>query len=157
MVKRRRLKNEVLWGPPAVHGNRAFVGNEAGQILCIDTTTLDDAWLQRLEGPVRGHVATTDLRLIACTASGAVHVLDAETGGVLSKTLVGGKTEDGPCALPDGGFVIVTRRGNATRFDSRAHVVWRYDAGEDVTASPQLIDGKVILVTRHGVVISLTP
>jgi outer membrane protein assembly factor BamB len=140
-----------------VHGNRVFLGNEGGEVVCIDATSLDDAWTQRLDGPVRGRVCASDLRIVACTANGAIHMLDAETGAVLSRTLVGGKIDDGACDLPDGGFIVVTKKGNVTRFDPKAQIVWKFDAGEDVSAPPRLLDGAIIVVTRKGILISLAP
>jgi outer membrane protein assembly factor BamB len=157
VVKRRQLKNELIWGPPTVRGNRVFLGNEGGEVVCIDATTLEDAWTQRLDGPVRGRVCASDFRIVACTANGAIHMLDAETGAVLSRTLVGGKIDDGACDLPDGGFVVVTKKGNVTRFDPKAQIVWKFDAGEDVAAPPRLLGGAVIIVTRKGIAISLAP
>jgi len=157
VVKRRQLKNELMWGPPTVRGSRVFLANEGGEVVCIDAASLDDAWTQRLDGPVRGRVCASDFRIVACTANGAIHMLDAETGAVLSRTLVGGKIDDGACDLPDGGFIVVTKKGNVTRLDPKAQIVWKFDAGEDVSAPPRLLAGAVIIVTRKGIAISLAP
>jgi outer membrane protein assembly factor BamB/tetratricopeptide (TPR) repeat protein len=157
VVKRRQLRNEMLWGPPNVHGGRVFLGNEGGEVVCIDAASLEDAWTQRLDGPVRGRVCANDLRVVACTVNGAVHMLDSETGAILSKTLVGGKIEDGACDVADGGFVVITRKGNVTRFDAKAQIMWKFDAGEEVAAPPRIVGGALIVVTRKGVAISLAP
>jgi outer membrane protein assembly factor BamB len=157
IVKRRQMKHELLWGPPTVHGSRVFLGNEGGEVVCMDATSLGDEWTQHLDGPVRGRVCASDLRIVACTANGAIHMLDAETGAVLSRTLAGGKIDDGLCDLPDGGFIVVTKKGNVTRFDPKAQIMWKFDAGEDVSAPPRFVFGTVIIVTRKGVVISLEP
>ena len=54
-------------------------------------------------------------------------------------------------------FAGRTKKGQATRFDAKGAVVWRFDAGEDCSAPPLLVEGAIILVTTKGVVISLKP
>ena len=155
--KRHQLSHDFTWGPPTVRGERLFIGNESGEIVCLDAKTLEPVWAQRLDGPVRGPICAAGVRLVACTSNGAVHVLDSESGMVLSRTLVGGKVDGGACALPDGGFVVATRKGNVTRFDGSAQIVWKFDAGDEICASPWLSHGAVSVVTRKGVVIALSP
>ena len=155
VVARKSLRADTLWAPPSVRGGRIFLGNEAGDVVCLDAASLQEAWTHHIDGPVRNHLAVSDLRIVACTASGAVHLIDAETGNVLNKTLVGGKVDDGLLGLADGGFVVVTRKGNAIRFDAKGQVVWRFDAGEDVSAAPRMAGDLMILVTRKGTVIAL--
>jgi len=106
---------------------------------------------------VRGALCAAGRRVVACTSNGAVHVLDSESGMVLSRTLVGGRVDGGACALPDGGFVVATRKGYVTRFDASAQIVWKFDAGDEIGASPWLSHGAVSVVTRKGVVIALSP
>lgn len=155
--RRRALDSGVVWGAPFVRGSRVFLGNESGKVVCLDGNTLADAWVHEVDGPVRGRVTATEYRVVACTANGGVHVLDAETGAVLSRALAGGKVEEGACDLPDGGFVVVTQRGGVIRFDAKAEIVWKYDAGEDVSAPPALVGRRVIVTTRKGVVVALDP
>jgi outer membrane protein assembly factor BamB/tetratricopeptide (TPR) repeat protein len=158
--RRRQLGAESIWSAPSVHGGRVFLGNGAGDVVCLDAGTLTETWTRRLDGPVRGRICATDLRVVACTGKGVVHVLDAETGAPLSSTMVGDKPDDGACGacdLPDGGFVVATKKGVTSRFDAKGSLVWRYEAGEDMLAPPRLLDDAVVLVTKKGVVISLEP
>ncbi len=157
VVRRTQLKNEVQWGPPTVRAGRAFFANDGGEIVCCDATTLEVDWTHTVDGPVRGRVSATDLRVVVCTVNGSIHVLDAETGGVLSRTIVGGRVEDGICDLADGGYVAVTRKGGVLRFDAKGQIVWKYDAGEDIGSPPRLVADRVVFVTRKGAVIALTP
>jgi uncharacterized protein (TIGR02996 family) len=155
--RRHQLSHDFTWSPPTVQGERLFIGNEAGEVVCLDASTLEPEWAQRLDGPVRGALCAAGRRVVACTSNGAVHVLDSENGMVLSRTLVGGRVDGGACALPDGGFVVATRKGYVTRFDSSAQIVWKFDAGDEIGASPWLSHGAVSVVTRKGVVIALSP
>lgn len=157
VVRRTQLRNEVQWGPPTVRAGRAFFANDSGEIVCYDATSLEVEWTHTVDGPVRGRVSATDLRVVACTVNGSVHVLDAETGGVLSRTIVGGRVEDGICDLADGGYVAVTRKGGVIRFDSKGQIVWKFDAGEDIGSPPRLVADRVVFVTRKGAVVALTP
>jgi outer membrane protein assembly factor BamB len=160
IVRRRQLQSDSTWGAPTVHGGRVFLGNGSGDVACLDATTLAETWTRRLDGPVRGRVCATDQRVVACTGKGAVHVLDAQTGDPLSTTVVGDKPDDGACGacdLPDGGFVVATKKGVVSRFDAKGSLVWRFDAAEDMVAPPRLLEDAVVLVTKKGVVISLEP
>jgi outer membrane protein assembly factor BamB len=157
VVRRTQLRNEVQWGPPTVRAGRAFFANDGGEIVCCDATTLEVDWKHTVDGPVRGRVSATDLRVVACTVNGSIHVLDAETGGVLSRTIVGGRVEDGICDLADGGYVAVSRKGGVIRFDAKGQIVWKYDAGEDIGSPPRLVADRVVFVTRKGAVVALTP
>lgn len=157
VVRRTQLRNEVQWGPPAVRAGRVFAANDAGEIVCCDAQSLEVDWMHTVDGPVRGRVSATDQRVVVCTVNGSVHVLDAETGGVLSRTIVGGRVEDGICDLADGGYVAVTKKGGVTRFDAKGQVVWRFDAGEDIGSPPRLVADRVVFVTRKGAVVALTP
>jgi outer membrane protein assembly factor BamB/tetratricopeptide (TPR) repeat protein len=159
VVRRRQLAADSTWGAPTVRAGRVFLGGAGGDVACLDAATLAESWTRRLDGPVRGRICATDLRVVACTGNGVVNVLDAETGNVLSTTNVGDKPDDGACGacdLADGGFVVVTKKGVTSRFDAKGSLVWRFDAGEDVFAPPCLLDGAVIVVTKKGVVISLS-
>jgi tetratricopeptide (TPR) repeat protein len=162
ILRRRQLKREgMTWGAPIVRGRRAFVADDAGTIVCLDATTLVEVWSRELEGRPCGSPCATDLRLLVNTAKGVVNVLDAETGAHISRVPIGAPLEVGPCDLPDGGFVVVTKSGWATRFDPKGSIVWRFEAGEPISAPPRFVrdddGGQIILVTLKGVVISLKP
>jgi outer membrane protein assembly factor BamB len=157
VVAHRALRHDTTWTAPVVRGDRAFLANEAGEVLCANARTLEVVWTKGIDGPVRGRVAANDLRVVACTVSGAIHVLDADTGNEPSHAESGGKTEDGLVCLADGGFLVVTRTGSVTRFDAKGQVVWRFDAGEPVSAPPRLVDGLIVLVTFKGTAVALAP
>jgi len=159
VTKRRKLRADSTWGAPTIRNGRIVLGDASGDVACLDATSLADAWTRTLGGPVRGRICATDLRVVACTGDGAVHVLDAETGSALAAAIVGDKADGarGACDLPDGGFVLVTKKGIASRYDAKGGLVWKYDAAEEVLAPPRLLDGVVVVVTKKGVAVALDP
>jgi outer membrane protein assembly factor BamB len=95
--------------------------------------------------------------LLVGTLSGTVHVLDLETGAAVRPPApAGGPVRHGLLALPKG-YVVVTQAGRVQRHTQEGQLEWTFEAGGEVEAPPRLLGGRVVVVTRAGVVLALAP
>ncbi len=96
---------------PAVTRRTVFILSDDRNLYAIDRATGKIGWKCLMKGTTgeSSPVVARD-RVIACTKTGVVSILDAESG----------------------------------------EVVWEYDTGEGITASPALTNGRFLVLTNRG-------
>lgn len=156
VASRVRLPEDPRWGAPAAAGGRAWIGGDGHRVVCVDLRNGRVEWTAEVDGPVRARPARVGDRVVVANSKGGVALLDAASGDEVSRMLVGAPVSGAVLALPEG-FAVATERGMVMRFDVEGRTVWRYDAHDDLTAPPALLDGRIHLVTRKGTLIVLVP
>jgi len=142
-------------GSAAVAGGRAFVGNYAGSLLCVDMEKRETAW--RYGGddggsPFLSSPAVSREHIVAGSRDRAVHCLASGNGKAVWTFRTGGDVDASP--------VICGERVVAGSGDGRLYllsladgsVLWSYDIGEVISGSPAVAAGCVIVGAEDGVV-----
>lgn len=97
-----RVSETTVTAAPVMHENLLFLGNNAGQVICVDTTTMQPLWTTKAGAFVSAlamRETAEGLQLLAVTGLGEAHLvcLDPATGAVTADLPL---TLDvpGPCA-----------------------------------------------------------
>lgn len=150
------LPEDPRWGPPLASGDRVWVAGDGGLVACVDLTSRKVVWQVPVGSPVRARPGVADGRLLVGTSNGSLHSLDPWTGRSLGRELLGAPVVHAPLAL-DVGWVVTTEKGAVLRFDATGALVWRYEAKEDLASPAGVAGGRVVFVTRRGVLVALRP
>lgn len=97
-----RVSATTVTAAPVMHENLLWLGNNAGQVICVDTTTMQPLWTTDVGSFVSSLAMreTADgLQLLAVTGLGEAHLvcLDPYTGSVTEDILLT-LSAPGPCA-----------------------------------------------------------
>jgi outer membrane protein assembly factor BamB/tetratricopeptide (TPR) repeat protein len=153
---RVRLPEDPRWGAPFGSGEQVFVAGDGGCVACVDLGARKILWARDIGSSVRARPTLAGNALLVVTANGSLLTLDPATGVESSRIVLGAPVRQPPVALHDG-FAVATDRGAVLRFDSKGNLVWRFDAKDDISSAPTLVEGRILLATRRGALISLRP
>jgi outer membrane protein assembly factor BamB len=156
ILSSKDLPKSPPWGRLTLHGDRVYVGSDAGWVVAYDVPKAEVAWTVRVDGPVRGGMKADGASVVVGTRRGNVHVLDAGSGEETAGGQVEGVLDDGIVPLAEG-VATLTRTGRLSRFDARMKEIWRFSAGDEVNVPPQLLDGAIVVVTRDGTAVAIEP
>jgi len=123
-----RSSGQAVWGREmsstsglALDARYAFVSDDKGAVHALDRTSGNSLWrqdklsLRNLSAPLAlGHdIAVADIQ-------GFVHFLARESGAFVGRVATDGSPiSTNPIALPDGGFLVQTRKGGLYAFSTR--------------------------------------
>lgn len=84
-----QVSEHYITADPVMYGSRLWLGNEAGQVICVDTTTMQPLWtVDGLHGvsALAMREASEGTQLLAVTGLGEAHLvcLDPDTGTILA-------------------------------------------------------------------------
>ncbi len=137
----------------AVSGDRAVVGQYAGQLVCADLSTMTVAWRygDEEEGePFFSSPAISNRRVVAGSRDNYVHCVSMETGRRIWKFRTGSAVDSSPVVCGDK-VVAGSRDGRLYMLgleDGRK--IWSYDVGAPISGSPAVADGMVVIGDGHG-------
>lgn len=140
--------------PLAYGDGRIFQPSDNGSLYAIDASTGDLAYEVKLDGPLVGGVAVSDLVYVA-SMSGEVYGIQANSGTVLWQTRLKGPVWTSPAVNDEmivighsGGEIVALSRNNGS-------LVWSYPIVEVVKASPLLVGQYVVAGTMSGKLVVL--
>jgi outer membrane protein assembly factor BamB len=128
---------------PAVVGNRLYVGDYAGRVLCLDARDGTLIWSGSAGSKVYGTVAVAGGRVFAPAVGSGLAALSAGDGSLLWRVPTGSYTYASPAV--DGGRVFFADYGGNVYAAAAAsgEVLWRGDAGGSVSGALTVVDGVV--------------
>lgn len=134
---------------PAVADLVAYVGNNAGDVKAISTTTGTAIWTATTGGPVDSSPAI-DLQagvVVVGSGDGSVYALNIKTGATVWKTTTGAAVESSP-AIVNGVVYVGSDNGTLYALNETTGVaLWTASLSGQVTASPALdLTGSEVVV-----------
>jgi outer membrane protein assembly factor BamB len=105
----------------ALDARYAFVSDEKGMVYALDRSSGTSLWrqdrlrLRNLSAPLAlGH------QIVVADVEGYVHLLDRESGEFAGRVATDGSAvSTHPVSLPNGGFLVQTRKGGLYAFSTR--------------------------------------
>lgn len=135
---------------PAVHGDRVFCGNYAGQAFALDAGSGELRWSVELGARIVASPVADKKRVFFASQSGELVALHQKSGKVAWQHPVGGKLRVTP--LVTGKEILVADlEGQLLCLEAASGKLrWTYQAGAQVTSSPVRHDDLVLFGTRDG-------
>ncbi len=138
---------------PAIDGNTAYIGDYNGTIYAIDLGTMKVDTLYRSKtGEDNAFLSTPAVNNGQIVFYGSdKHLRMMTTNGTeLWKFLVGETGESSPVLTRDH-VLACSRSGIVYLLDRKTGLLlWRYDTGEQIAASPAVINGRFFILTAKG-------
>jgi outer membrane protein assembly factor BamB len=130
---------------PLVAHQTVYVGDWTGRVWALDAETGRTRWTARLDGAIKGSLATDGRRLFIGTYGGDVASLDARTGRVMWRSGGHGSIYSSP-AVAYGRVYIGSLNGGVYAFGARTgHLLWSRPTGSYVYASPAIWHRRVLI------------
>lgn len=125
---------------PALVGDRLYVGDYAGRVLCLDAADGGLLWSGSAGSKVYGTVAVSDGRVFAPAVGSGLSALSARDGSLLWRVPTGSYTYASP-AVDRGRVFFADYGGNVYAASARTgEVLWRGDAGGSVSGALTVVD-----------------
>ena len=151
------LLDNYIPASPAVSGNFCYVGDYSGNIYECRLEKGKIAGHRKMveagdsEGAFVSVPAITSTRLFFLTHDQHLYSINREDGSLHWKYLLKGATgESSPVVCRDQ-IIVCTKTGIVTILDANTGtLVWEYDTGEQIVASPAVVKGKFFILTAKG-------
>jgi outer membrane protein assembly factor BamB len=143
----------------AIHENRAFFGTEGGTFFAIDipsdgTAEPNIAWPfrdPRRGQPIRAAAAVTDEIVVFGSQGKAIYGLDPATGKEKWQPIATRSRIESSPVIAGERIVAATAAGKMYLIDVKSgEVKWEQEMGGSFTASPAVVDGRIILGNGDG-------
>jgi outer membrane protein assembly factor BamB len=141
-----------------MRGDRVYFGTEGGTFFAIDVPTNGNdpavAWTfrdPRRGQPIRTAAAVTDQLVVFGSQGKAVYGLDPATGNEKWKPLATRSRIESSPVIAGNRVVVATAAGKIYLLDANTgEVKWEQEMGGSFTASPAVVDAKIILGNGDG-------
>lgn len=144
------------WGDSwaAVHGRRLLVAGGDGVLYGLDAASGVEVWRVRTGTRPRGAPAIAGRRLYAATSEGELIALDLDSGRRVESAAL-----DGParCLAAHDDRIWVGDDQELRAYDDGLRLCWSRWLGTALTASPRLVDGRLVAPGANGHVYALDP
>ena len=138
--------------PPAVVGDRVYVGAEDGSLVALDKSTGRQVWRYDSGLPATVTPAVVDGLVFVVFRPGVVTVLDADTGGLQWSKRLSVPSLPSPTVADGRLFVAETHLKRLLALDAETgDQLWEYELGSWVVAPPTVINGKVIATATDSI------
>jgi outer membrane protein assembly factor BamB len=143
----------------AIHENRAFFGTEGGTFFAIDIPSDDTgepnvAWTfrdPRRGQPIRAAAAVTNEIVVYGSQGKAIYGLDPSTGKEKWQPIATRSRIESSPVIAGERIVAATAAGKLYLLDVKTgEVKWEQEMGGSFTASPAVVDGRIILGNGDG-------
>jgi YD repeat-containing protein len=140
--------SDIAFGAPGAGAGMIFVGNSAGDVLCLDPLSGKTAWRTRLDGAVRRAPTRSNDRVIVTTVKGAVASLQAGSGQLLwSRQL----TEGVGMPTIGAGSVFVAAGQSLYALDlNTGEPRWTFETRSAILTQPTVWSNLVLIGTENG-------
>jgi len=150
-----RKNSGSISGEPLVVEGRLVLGNEAGEIFCLDSGIGKIFWKKNIGGHLRGSLASSGNNIFAAAEEGTVWSLSLKDGRTNWKR----KIQNGIFATPvlDSGKLFVgTTEGTFYALSMRdGSVVWKFKPEGKVYETAAVAEGFVYFGTTQGILYCL--
>lgn len=119
-----------IYASPAVAGNRVYVQDARGHLVCVDAATNTVLWTAENGGINNASSpAVFDGKVYVGSTAGHLGIYDAATGRLLRKVEAPGAVLASP-ALANGAVFFSTFDGKLVKIDPAGEVIWTFSGGE---------------------------
>jgi outer membrane protein assembly factor BamB len=142
---------------PAIDGNSAYVADHAGNVYEI---TLDKGKIVRSHKTVTATdksescvsvPAISTSTLFVLSGDRNLYAVDRKTGNVRWKYLQKGASGESSPVVCRNRVISCSKNGIVSLLDAdRGTLLWEYDTGEQIAASPAVIEGRFYILTTKG-------
>ncbi len=153
-----RKKIEVatyVAGSPAIKNNIAYIGDYDGRISAFDLQTGSKKWMwedKTKNLPFIGSPSVTEKYVVAGNRDKFLYCYNTETGALLWQLNTGSRI-DASVIVSRKEILSVNMRGDIQLIDIQKGTSLRgYETGEPISATPAVIDGKVIVASDNGTI-----
>ena len=137
---------------PALNNKHAFIGDHNGTIYRIDINTMNSDTLYYSDENGSSFLSTPAINNGQVVFYGSdKHIrMVSENGAEIWKFLIGDTNESSP-VLTRNHVLACSRNGIIYLLDRKTGLLlWRYDTGEPINASPAVINGRFYVLTARG-------
>ncbi|MEX0701769.1 MAG: PQQ-binding-like beta-propeller repeat protein [Planctomycetales bacterium] len=119
-----------IYASPAVVGDRVYVQDARGHLVCVDSRSNTFVWLAENGGTNNtSSPAVYDGKLYVGSTAGHLAIHDAETGRLVAKVPAPGPVLASP-AVANGAVYFSTFDGQLVKIDPAGNVVWTFSGGD---------------------------
>ncbi|MEN6547043.1 MAG: PQQ-binding-like beta-propeller repeat protein [Armatimonadia bacterium] len=116
---------------------------------------LELRWARQVGGECQAPLTVVGRRLYVGSNDGILRALNRESGQSVLVCPVGGQVRSQPLVLPKGRICVGNSRGELLCLTADGKLVWRYQTGAAVYASPMLVGNRVVCANNDGDVVAL--
>ncbi|MCL2416828.1 MAG: PQQ-binding-like beta-propeller repeat protein [Bacteroidales bacterium] len=144
-------------GSPAMIGNFVYIADHDGNVFELRLNRGQIASHRKIFEPRddnRRHTsvpAVTDNILYILSDDRHVYAINRSDGSIVWSYLLRGDTSESSPVVANDRLLVYTRNGIVTILDAQTgRLVWDYDIGEQIFASPAVINGHFYVLTSRG-------
>ena len=143
---------------PAVSGNHVYIADHSGMVYELRLNKGRIASSKKIMAPEdeesRGFVsvpAVSDDRVYIISDDRHLYAIRRNNGTIAWKSLLKGDTGESSPVVSNNKVLACTRTGIITIHDANTGTpLWEYDTGEQILASPAVINGRFFILTARG-------
>ncbi len=149
--------DQIYSSPVVADGGIVVFGGKDKKVYAIDAASGEKVWQTAVKDMIYGSPAFRGDKIYIGTNGGTMLALNLGTGHKVWETVTYGKKEirSRPC-LTDEAIYVSSYDHHLYAFDPESgSILWQYDAGASMYASPTAADDRVVIATLAGKVIAI--
>jgi len=142
---------------PAISGNFAYIADHSGNIYELNINKGRIVSHKKMLEPKdenRTHIsvpAVSDAMIYIISDDRHVYAINRKNGSIAWKYLLKGETGESSPVICNNKLLVATRDGIVSILDAKnGRLLWEYDIGEQIQASPAVINGRFYILTFRG-------
>jgi len=142
---------------PAISGNFAYIADHSGNIYELNLNKGRIVSHKKILEPKdenRAHVsipAVSDAMVYIISDDRHVYAINRKNGSIAWKYLLKGETGESSPVICNNKLLVATRDGIVSILDAKTgKLLWEYDIGEQILASPAVVNGHFYVLTFRG-------
>jgi len=142
---------------PAISGNSCYIADHSGNVYELKLNGGKIISHKKIMAPKdenRTHVsvpAVSDQMIYIVSDDRHVYAINRKDGSVAWKHLLKGETGESSPVICNDKLLVCTRSGIVSILDAKnGKLLWEYDIGEQIFASPAVINGRFYVLTFRG-------
>ncbi len=145
----------VVSASPLLFRGKIYVGNEEGELRCLDTANGNTAWKVKFDKPIHSAPAGWDTLVVFGCDDDTVRAVGMSGGAVLWTFACNAPVFGSP-AISGGRVFVGARDHRCYALDAtRGTLLWSHDAGDRIMGPPSTADSTVYIGALNGSVEAL--
>jgi len=140
---------------PAIHDNWCYIADHSGNVYEIELNKGKIASSKKIiesqEGSLVSVPAVSDTMVYIVSDDRNIYAIDRKDSSIAWKYLLKGDTGESSPVVCNDKLLVCTKSGIVSIHDAKTgNLLWEYDTGEQIIASPAVIDGYFYVLTFKG-------